>query len=456
MMMQTTSNITPSRLLTLYEVSKKINSELNLEKLLDEIMDQAIALLKAEKGLVLLKDGTSGELTVEIARALDKQQVMDKAAMSRTVIDKVKQNGKPVLMQKVPDVQNEDTSKSMMLYKLKSIVCVPLRSKEQLIGAIYLDTTRQEHFFKEEDLVFLEAFANLAGVAIQNARHYKEIEALNANLEKKVEQRTEELQLKNTELIKACADLEKAQLQLIRSEIMASLGNLVAGIAHEINSPLGSLNSNMDLFARGFEKIKRELETNGEIETNQRLLKTAKSLEALTGVSQAACERISHIVKALRNFARLDEGETKSVDIHEGVDSTLILLENKYQDRIAIAKNYGDLPKLKCQPAQINQVFMSILVNAGEAISGNGTIYISTGIENNNIRVEIKDSGRGIPRENLEKIFDPGFTTKGVKVGIGLGLAISYKIVEDHGGTIRVESEEGKGSTFIILLPVVP
>ena len=454
--MQTTSNITPSRLLTLYEVSKKINSELNLEKLLDEIMDQAIALLKAEKGLVLLKDGTSGELTVEIARALDKQQVMDKAAMSRTVIDKVKQNGKPVLMQKVPDVQNEDTSKSMMLYKLKSIVCVPLRSKEQLIGAIYLDTTRQEHFFKEEDLVFLEAFANLAGVAIQNARHYKEIEALNANLEKKVEQRTEELQLKNTELIKACADLEKAQLQLIRSEIMASLGNLVAGIAHEINSPLGSLNSNMDLFARGFEKIKRELETNGEIETNQRLLKTAKSLEALTGVSQAACERISHIVKALRNFARLDEGETKSVDIHEGVDSTLILLENKYQDRIAIAKNYGDLPKLKCQPAQINQVFMSILVNAGEAISGNGTIYISTGIENNNIRVEIKDSGRGIPRENLEKIFDPGFTTKGVKVGIGLGLAISYKIVEDHGGTIRVESEEGKGSTFIILLPVVP
>jgi len=172
--MANTSNIAPSRLLMLYEVSNKINSQLNLKKLLDEIMDQAIALLQAEKGLILFKKD-SGDLTVEVARAMDQHNIKDVLAMSHTVIEKVDKEGKSVLLQKVPDIQGGSPTESMLLYKLKSIICVPLRSRQQHIGAIYLDTTQTEHFFRDEDLIFLEAFANLAGIAIENARHYQEI-----------------------------------------------------------------------------------------------------------------------------------------------------------------------------------------------------------------------------------------------------------------------------------------
>lgn len=450
--MAKTANIAPSRLLTLYEVSNKINSQLNLQKLLDEIMDQAIALLRAEKGVILFKKD-SGGLTVEVARAMDRHNVMDALAMSRTVIEKVDKEGKPVLLQKVPDVQGGSPTESMLLYKLKSIICVPLRSGQQLIGAIYLDTTQKEHFFGEEDLIFLEAFANLAGIAIENARHYQEIANLNASLEKKVERRTEELRQKNQELTKAYEDLRNTQLQLIRSEKMASLGNLAAGIAHEMNTPLGSLNSNIDMFIRGFEKIKDALQ-DPQPQTLHKAYQTAESLEKLASNGKIACERISHIVKALRNFARLDEEEFKPVDIHEGIDTTLVLLENKYRDRLRIIKEYGELPQVRCQAAQLNQVFMNILANACEAIEGEGDIHIRTYLENDQVYIKISDSGVGIPPENLEKIYDPGFTTKGVKVGIGLGLSISYKIMEDHGGSIQVESEVGNGTTVTLRLPL--
>ena len=450
--MANTSNIAPSRLLMLYEVSNKINSQLNLKKLLDEIMDQAIALLQAEKGLILFKKD-SGDLTVEVARAMDQHNIKDVLAMSHTVIEKVDKEGKSVLLQKVPDIQGGSPTESMLLYKLKSIICVPLRSRQQHIGAIYLDTTQTEHFFRDEDLIFLEAFANLAGIAIENARPYQEIANLNASLEKKVEHRTEELRQKNNELTKAYEELRNTQLQLIRSEKMASLGNLVAGIAHEMNTPLGSLNSNIDLFMRGFEKIKQALQSSRP-QAHQKAYQTAESLEKLASTGKIACERISHIVKALRNFARLDEEEFKPVDIHEGIDTTLVLLENKYRDRLRIIKEYGELPEVKCQAAQLNQVFMNILNNACEAIEGEGDIHIRTYLENDQIYIKISDNGVGIPLENLEKIFDPGFTTKGVKVGIGLGLSIGYKIMEDHGGSIQVESEVGKGTTVTIRLPV--
>jgi signal transduction histidine kinase len=450
--MANTSNIAPSRLLMLYEVSNKINSQLNLKKLLDEIMDQAIALLQAEKGLILFKNDT-GDLTVEVARAMNQHNVKNVVAMSHTVIETVDKEGKSVLLQKVPDVQGGSPTESMLLHKLKSIICVPLRSRQQLIGTIYLDTTKTEHFFKEEDLIFLEAFANLAGIAIENARHYQEIANLNANLEKKVEHRTEELRQKNKELTKAYEDLRNTQLQLIRSEKMASLGNLVAGIAHEMNTPLGSLNSNIDLFMRGFEKIKQALQ-GSQPQAHQKAYQTAESLEELAGTGKIACERISHTVKALRKFARLDEEEFKPVDIHEGIDTTLVLLENKYRDRLKIIKEYRELPEVNCQTAQLNQVFMNILTNACEAIEGEGDIHIRTYLENDQIYIKISDNGAGIPPENLEKIYDPGFTTKGVKVGIGLGLSIGYKIMEDHGGSIQVESKVGKGTTVTIRLPV--
>ena len=176
--------------------------------------------------------------------------------------------------------------------------------------------------------------------------------------------------------------------------------------------------------------------------------------EKLTDVNKVATERIIQVVKGLRSFARLDEEEFKTIDIHEGLESTLDLIRHLQQDKIEIIKDYGEIPELRCRVRQLNQVFMSLLVNACQAISGKGKIRIQTFLKGESIVIQISDSGVGISPENLEKIFDPGFTTKGVGIGIGLGLSISYEIIEDHSGTIEVMSKIGEGSTFTIKLPV--
>ncbi|RMH75645.1 MAG: GAF domain-containing protein [Calditrichaeota bacterium] len=440
-----TRKITLEQLMTLYEVSEVINSQLHLDTLLDTIMDRAIALLKAEKGVILFKDEETGELVPKVARGMTGQTTRDAIQISRTVVKRVEQEEEPILLQKIPDVPGGQTSKSMVLHKLKSIVCVPLLCKQKLIGVIYLDTTREEHFFREQDVLFLEAFANLAAIAIENARQYRAIEELNANLERKVEARTRELR--------------EAQLQLIRSEKMASLGQLVAGIAHEMNTPLGTLTSNLDLFLRGFEKVQALLQEPDNVPPEtllSQIHKTVQALENLPRVSREACRRISDLVKALRRFARLDEEEVKAVDIHEGLESALLLTEHLYRDRIEIVRRFGDLPLVKCRAAEINQVFANILRNACEAIPETGTIEITTERVGENARIRIADTGVGIPPEHLERIFDPGFTTKGAGVGTGLSLSICYRIVRDHGGTIEVESEVGKGTTVVIQLPINP
>ena len=160
------------------------------------------------------------------------------------------------------------------------------------------------------------------------------------------------------------------------------------------------------------------------------------------------------IVRSLRKFARLDEAELDEVDIHEGLDNTLILVQHELKNRVDVLKDYGKLPLIKCYPNQVNQVFMNLLVNASHAIEGQGKIFIRTHHNNASVMVEIRDTGKGISQEDLPRIFDPGFTTKGFGVGTGLGLSIVYQIMKDHKGKIEVESELGQCTTFRIILPI--
>jgi two-component system, NtrC family, sensor kinase len=183
------------------------------------------------------------------------------------------------------------------------------------------------------------------------------------------------------------------------------------------------------------------------------LTKRFESLKTLSSSTKGACEKIIGIVTNLRKFARLDEKEFNEVDIHLGIDSTLELLQYLREDRIELIKDYGKVPIISCYAAQINQVFMNILVNAYQSIEGSGKIFIKTDYQDEIIHLVFKDTGSGIPKENVEKIFDPGFTTKGVGVGTGLGLSIAYQIIEDHGGSIQVESVVGKGTNISIQLP---
>jgi len=259
------------------------------------------------------------------------------------------------------------------------------------------------------------------------------------------------------ELEEVNRQMKQAQAHLVQSEKMASLGELVAGIAHEINTPIGSINSNNDILIRSVSKMREFFNCEQcpvEVRENPDVVKLMRVLEEINHNNCIACDRIISIIRSLKNFARLDEAERRRVNIHEGLDSSLILVHHQLKNRIEIVKDYGTLPEIECFPNQLNQVFMNLLVNAAQAMPGRGTLTIKTLHLGNDIQVKVGDTGVGIPRENLRKIFDPGFTTKGVGVGTGLGLSICYKIIQDHRGRIAVESEVGRGTTFTITLPV--
>ena len=249
-------------------------------------------------------------------------------------------------------------------------------------------------------------------------------------------------------------EIEELQSQIMQLEKMASLGGLVAGVAHEINTPLGALRSNTDTFLRLANKVRDFL-----MERNQpgdaELLELLDRLHEPAQVSETAVERIVRIVNSLRSYARIDKPEMEEVDINEGIESTLTLVHHDLKNRVALSKEFASLPPVQCYPNQLNQAFLNILVNASHAISENGEIRIRTyRVDDYHIGVSISDTGTGIEPELLDKIFLPGFTTKRAEHGTGLGLSIVHQIVEQHHGRIDVHSEVGKGTTINIVLPI--
>lgn len=290
---------------------------------------------------------------------------------------------------------------------------------------------------------------------------------LNRELEDKVQERTRKLEATSKQVKSAYQELKEAQVQLIQSEKMASLGQLVAGIGHEIKNPLNFIYGNTNFMKTYVENLKRmiwvlEEETKlGEggadrVESLKKEINYSfmiEDLDALIQNFEEGAERIHSIITDLKTFSRMDSDEFQLVNIHEPIDLALNLLQNEYRDSIRIHKEFGDLPAVECHPGKIGQVFLNLLVNACQAICQEGDIWIRTRSKNEMALVEIEDNGSGISQPNLGKIFEPFFTTKPVGRGTGLGLSISYGIVQQHRGNIRVESSEGKGTKFQIQLP---
>ncbi|HET7819478.1 MAG TPA: ATP-binding protein, partial [Bacteroidia bacterium] len=290
----------------------------------------------------------------------------------------------------------------------------------------------------------------------------------NIVLETKVKERTVELETSNK-------NLKDAQSQLVNAEKMASLGQLTAGIAHEINNPINFVVSNVKPLKRDVEDILLLLTKYGEIQDDKNLsekLKNIKELkeqldadylieeinQLLKGIDEGA-SRTSEIVRGLKNFSRLDEDDLKLADIHEGIDSTLAVLNNNIvKAGVTIVKEYNKFPPIECYPGKLNQVFMNILNNAIQVLvsskADHGEIRIKTALIEKTVRISIKDNGPGMTEEVKHKIFEPFFTTKNVGEGTGLGLSIAYGIIEKHKGEIHVESAPGNGAEFIITLPV--
>jgi len=259
------------------------------------------------------------------------------------------------------------------------------------------------------------------------------------------------------ELAQANREVNRAQAQLMQAEKMAALGKLVAGIAHEINTPLGAIHSMQDTLVRAVEKLRSAVERDfPSCRQHPAMMQAFQVLQDAHRVIETGTRRVTDIVRGLRNFARLDEAERKEADIHGCLEDALLLIHHDLKNRVQVVKEYGELPPVLCYPGRLNQVFLNLLNNAQQAIGGEGVIHIATHRQGGEVCVAIRDSGVGIPPADLPRIFDPGFTTKGVGVGTGLGLSICYQIVQDHGGRIEVESQPGQGSTFTVTLPLGP
>lgn len=311
-----------------------------------------------------------------------------------------------------------------------SMLILPLKIRGEWHGFIGFDDEAEPREWDEEDVRLIQTAAEMLGAYLERKQVLDDLNQMNRHL-------------------------KETQSQLVQSEKMASLGTLVAGIAHEINTPVGAVNSMHDTLMRAIKKLKTQLESNppSDLSVLNDIQKTLRIIEDANRVIDTGTDRVTNIVRRLRSFARLDEAEMKSVDIHEGLEDTLTLIHHEIKHHIKIIKQYGELPEVTCYPGQLNQVFLNILMNARQAIKGEGEIIIKTFIKNHKVHISFQDNGVGIVSENLSKIFDPGFTTKGVGLGTGLGLSICFKIIKAHLGEIKVKSEPGKGSTFTIIFP---
>ena len=335
------------------------------------------------------------------------------------------------------------------------------------------DLTQEVHIHTADEIGELAHSFNRMMHELRHSR--QELELWAQTLEQRVQERTHEIQEKNQRLTELIAEMQKMQEQLVHSAKMASLGQLVAGIAHEINNPVNFISANITPLKNYIGNLKQfildytqmnplDAARQAEIERLKHALDFDFLMADLDDLIQdiaAGAGRIKQIVQDLRNFSRLDEAELKTINLHESLDATLNLLGHLHDDRITVHKQYGAIPPVECYAGLLNQVFMNLLANAAQAIPTRGNIWLTTSIRNTNLAagqppricIAIRDDGRGIPEDVLPKIFDPFFTTKDVGEGTGLGLSISYGIIEKHQGEITVASRVGAGTEFTVIIP---
>jgi two-component system, NtrC family, sensor kinase len=437
----------------LNRIAGRIRTSLELDQIVQSTVEEIVSLLHLEQAAFGWYEPQEQMLQImwECCKSENPKPVKNFAPYRVNNLSLRVEGGEPIIL--ASDTWPEEKNQPLQL-KANSYLAVPVLTPSQSHG--YLICSHASHWFwSKGEIQLLKAVADKLAIAITQSHLYSQTQ--------------DQVKLLNSTL----TELKKTQTHLVQSEKMSSLGQMVAGIAHEINNPVNFIFANLpyttkytkdllalvSLYKQAFPEIPPEIEDfAAEIELDF----IEEDLPQMLNSMKMGTERIRNIVLSLRNFSRLDESDKKQVDIHQGIDNTLLLLSNRIKNGIYVVKHYGDLPLVECYPSQLNQVFMNLLSNAIDALieseRSDKIITISTALFREKgarfVKVAIADNGSGIPDSIKDQIFNPFFTTKPVGKGTGLGLAISYKIVVDgHGGTINISKPPGGGTEFYVQIP---
>lgn len=426
----------------------------NPDRIYQQLLAHIVAGFDARSGSLALLSEDSSILTIVAGMELPPGVVGNAIPLGSGVLGWVVEQGQPLLINgdfdvgKFPGIQRRREQAAP-----SSALCWPLKLRERVIGALSVNRPADKEAFGEIEREQGTAVLNLASLALEN---------IHLHLDQ--QRRIAELQMANQKLA-------EAQEQLLQAEKMASIGQLAAGVAHEINNPVGYVASNISALGRYIDDLLPLLDACEQLDAS--LCSDAPELQALRALKEKAnlaylrqdlhdllaeskegLDRVKKIVLDLKTFSHVDQAEWQVADLHQGLESTLNIVWNELKYKAEVIKEYGALPEVECIPSQLNQVFMNLMVNAAQAIENHGTITLRTGQTDEQVWVEVSDSGKGIAPEHLNRIFDPFFTTKPVGKGTGLGLSLSYGIVKKHHGRIDVDSTPGKGTTFRVWLPL--
>ena len=466
-------------LITVMKASQAISSEIVLDNLLAKLMEIVIENAGAQVGLLILD--RTGELVIEAERRIDRVTVLQSIPVEESdrlpisMINYVARTKENLVLNHIAEDFKFASDPYIKAHQPKSVACVPLINQGKLLGILYLENNLASGVFTQSRIEILRILCSQAAISLENANLYENLQHSEASEREKAEQ-----------LEQSLTELKQAQLQLVQSEKMSALGQLVAGVAHEINNPVSFISGNVS-HARGYVQDLFNLlrlyqekfpnpgdEIEEEIEAID-LQYVREDLPKLISSMKEGTDRIREISTSLRTFSRADVSKKVAFQIHEGLDSTLMILKhrlkaNQNRPAIEIVKEYGELPEVACFPGQLNQVFMNLLANAIDALdeSNHGRSYddikanpnqitVRTQVlpSNSSVVVGIKDNGPGIPDEVKERLFEHLFTTKPPGKGTGLGLSISRQIiVEKHGGKLSVNSAPGEGAEFAIEIPI--